>query len=48
MGQQEARIKALELELDKQKKARIEIEKQKKYGEERFSKLKATVSKEAS
>jgi len=34
------------LELDKQKKQRIELEKQKKYGEERFSKLKATTNKD--
>ena len=46
MMQQESRLKAMELELAKMKKQRDEAEAQKKYGEERFSKFKATASKD--
>ena len=46
MMQQESRIKVLEQEIEKIKKERAELERQKKYGEERFSKLKSTVTKE--
>ena len=40
--QQESRLKAMEQEIQKMKKERDELERQKKYGEERFSKFKST------
>lgn len=43
---QEARIKSLEQELAKERKEKEEIQTQRKYGEERFNKLKNTVGKE--
>jgi hypothetical protein len=46
MIQQEQRLKAMENEIHKMKREREELEKQKKYGEERFSKFKTTVNKE--
>lgn len=36
----------METEIAKMKKERDELEKQKKYGEERFSKFKSTVNKD--
>ena len=47
MMEQESRVKVLELEIQKIKKERAELEKEKKYGEERFSKFKASVGKES-
>jgi hypothetical protein len=46
MVQQEQRLKAMEIEITKMKREREELEKQKKYGEERFSKFKTTVNKD--
>jgi hypothetical protein len=46
MAMQEARIKALEADVDKQKKIREEIEKAKKFDENRFFKFKQTASKD--
>lgn len=46
MIQQEQRLKAMENEIHKMKREREELEKQKKYGEERFSKFKTTVNKD--
>ena len=40
MVQQEARIKVMETELDKMKKQKEQLEMQKKYGEERYSKMR--------
>ena len=46
MAQQETRIKVMENDLQKMKQQRDELEKQKKYGEERFSKFKSTAAKD--
>lgn len=46
MIQQEQRLKAMETIIEKMKKERDDLEKQKKYGEERFSKFKSTVNKD--
>lgn len=43
---QEARIKALEADVEKQKKIREEVEKAKKFDENRFFKFKMTASKD--
>ena len=43
---QEARIKALEADLDKQKKKRAEVEQAKKFDENRFFKFKQAASKD--
>ena len=44
--QQESRLKAMEQEIQKMKKQRDELERQKKYGEERFSKFKSMAQKD--
>jgi len=43
---QETRIKALEADLEKQKKKREEVEKAKKFDENRFYKFKQAASKD--
>jgi hypothetical protein len=43
---QEARIKALENDLEKQKKKREEVERLKKFDEDRFFKFKSNVNKD--
>ena len=48
MVQQEARIKVMETELDKMKKAKEQLEMQKKYGEERYSKMRVQTGKDIS
>ena len=46
MAQQETRIKVMETELAKMRQQKAELEMQKKYGEDRFSKLKDKTGKE--
>jgi len=46
IAMQEARIKALENDLEKQKKKKEEVERQKKYDEDRFFKFKTNVNKD--
>jgi len=43
---QETRIKALEADVEKQKKQKEELEKAKKYDENRFFKFKETIKKD--
>jgi hypothetical protein len=43
---QETRIKALEMDVEKQKKQKDEIEKAKKFDEDRFFKFKQNISKD--
>jgi len=46
IAMQEARIKALENDLEKQKKKKEEVERLKKYDEDRFFKFKSTINKD--
>ena len=46
IAMQETRIKALESDVDKQKKKREEVEKAKKYDEDRFFKFKQHAAKD--
>ena len=48
MVQQEARIKVMETELAKMKKQKEDLEMQKKYGEERYSKMRDKTGKDIS